>query len=44
VAAAAQAGTSVPFTLTFPSAPASTGFAAYPHPVVLNGALLIASN
>lgn len=41
VAATALEGTSVPFTLTFPSAPASTGFAAYPQPVVLNGALLI---
>jgi hypothetical protein len=44
VAASAVAGTTVPFALTFPSAPASTGFAAYPRPAVLNGALLIVPN
>jgi hypothetical protein len=44
VAAAAVAGSTVPFTLTFPSAPTSTGFAAYPQPVVLNGSLLIVPN
>jgi hypothetical protein len=37
VTATARPGSSVPLTLTFPSAPASTGFAAYPHPVVATG-------
>lgn len=43
VTAAAQPGSTVPITLIFPSAPASTGFAAYPHPVVVNGGLSIAN-
>jgi len=44
VAATAPPGIAVPFTLTFPSAPASTGFAAYPQPVVLNGGLTVVLN
>lgn len=44
VAATAPPGTAVPLTLTFPSAPASTGFAAYPPPIVVNGGLTVAPN
>lgn len=39
VAADALPRTSASFTLSFPSPPASTGFAAYPQPVVVNGLL-----
>jgi hypothetical protein len=44
VAASAPPGTTIPLTLTFPSAPAGTGFAAYPQPIVVNGGLTVAPN
>ena len=44
VAATAQTGMSSSFTLTFPSAPASTGFAAYPQPVAVSGSLTVFPN
>lgn len=44
VAATAPPGTAVPLTLTFPTAPASTGFAAYPPPIVVNGGVTVAPN
>jgi hypothetical protein len=44
VAATAPPGTALPLTLTFPSAPASTGFAPYSPPIVVNGGLTVAPN
>ncbi|HEV3049293.1 MAG TPA: cohesin domain-containing protein, partial [Longimicrobium sp.] len=41
VTATARPGNNLSLTLTFPSAPASTGFAAYPQPVVVNGGVSI---
>jgi hypothetical protein len=40
----ARPGSILSVNLTFPSAPASTGFAAYPQPVVVNGGMPIIGN